>query len=86
MIHVALVPLAVLSACTPIDTGVRVKAPPPSYIEVSLRGIANTHQTIDSFEIGQTRQGRVISVLRIAAQGDVPPDERPALLLVADAR
>jgi Zinc carboxypeptidase len=83
MSNVILVPLVALSACTASNLGGWLEVPPPSYIETSVRSIADKVRTIESFEIGRTRQGRAISVLRIAADGAVSPDEQPALLVVA---
>ncbi len=59
----------------------------PTYDELtkSLRALAAAHRGVCQLEpIGTSREGRVVHALRLAAPGDVDPDARPALLIVAN--
>jgi len=73
--------VALLTACA--GAGLRA-APEPSQLDRRVDQAARQQQALLQTEtIGQSRQGRPLHLLRLAAPGQTPPEERPALLIAA---
>lgn len=83
MALLSLLVAAVLSACAAMHPGAPSSEPTPSVYQTRTVDLSRVSPSVTVVEIGRTGQGRPIRVLRIAGEGDVLPDHRPALLVVA---
>ena len=86
--HVELVSLVALAVLLPVsvvaagdDSGYLTHA----QLADEIRRLETDHSSACTVEsIGTSREGRDIHALRLALPGDIDPDRRPALLLVAN--
>ncbi|MCC6660757.1 MAG: hypothetical protein IT437_07715 [Phycisphaerales bacterium] len=73
---------------TPLALAVLLAAPPPPFdLDARVKETAAAHAGLARVtSLGKSRHGRDIPLLRLARdEGDVPADERPALVIIAGA-
>ncbi len=77
--------LAALAPAQPQESArpVEPSAPPVTFDALAAQFTSANRELVTLIPIGRSRQQRPIHALRLAADGPIDPDERPALLIVA---